>query len=426
MNKDNYNKAMDKVKASDELKNKIMTSVTSGRTRKNRININKMIAVAAIFVLVMSSVYLTTLLRNPVDKDIADEFKITGESDPNNQMGYILVLYLDGYSYEASGWSSYSINENLENMDEIKGEKIGEVTLDLKGKTYEGTPPDFSSTYGLGTEIYEVKGVKRENAVLMVSREMNHILYRSRKAVASVSEPIGLTVEEVFNMISDAPVISSVELRNEIDGSWMRTSHDGRLLNLLNSEIRDKDILNHEEMKGPDGESGYRIPINLMFEDGAVIHMQVYPETNIAYIFGGYINISEELADKLEELYRLGNEFSKITDIIGYELNELGYFQFVNHATGDKIISPAPQWSGEVFYSMLNYYSVDKSSSDSDGNLVVTVNLGESEESSKKLEIYEGADNNLFFKVDGEIYKIVKGSLQYKDLLMYQENYTSY
>lgn len=426
MNKDNYNKAIDKIKASDELKNRIMTSVSSEQTNKNRFSFNKIIALAAMFTLIISSVYFTSILRNPVDKHIAGEFKITGETDPNSQMSYILVLYLDGYSYEDSGWISYSINENLENKDDIKGKKIGEVTLDLKGKTYEGTPPDFSSTYGLGTQIYEVKGVKRENAVLMVSGEMNHILYRSRKAVVSENEPIGLKVEEVINMISDFPIIGSVELRNEIDGSWMRNSHDSSLIELLNREIKAKDILNYKEMGRPEGESSYRVPINLMFEDGAVLHMQIYPETNIAYVFGGYINISEELANRFEELYRLGNEYSKITDIVGYEFSDLGYFKFVNHVTGDEIISPDPLWSGEILYGMLNYYSVDKASSDLDGNLVVTVSLGEEEESFKELEIYEGADKNLFFKVDGETYKIVKGNLQYKDLLMYQENYTSY
>ena len=423
--KDNYNKAMDKIKASDELKNKIFASLKSGETRKTRSNFNRVIAVAAVFALVISAVYFTNISGNPGEKDIAGEFKITGESDPNSQMSYMLVLYMDGYSYESSSWISYSRNENLENKEAIMGAKIGEVTLDLKDKTYEGTPPDFSSTYGLGTEIYEIKGVKPENAVLMVSGEMNHVLYRSRKAVASENEPIGLTVEEVIDMISENPVINSVELRNEVDGSWMRTSYDSKLLDLMNSEIKGNDILSFKEMGKPEAESGFRIPINIMFEDGSILHMQAYPETNIAYIFGGYINISEELSNNLEELYRMGNEFSKITDIVGFELNELGYLQFVNHITGDEIVSPEPLWSGEVFYSMINYYNVEKSS-DLDGNLVVTVKLGESEENSKELEIYEKTDKDVFFKVDGEIYKIVKGSLQYKDLLIYQENYTDY
>ena len=78
---------------------------------------------------------------------------------------------------------------------------------------------------------------------------MNHILYRARKAVANENDSIGLTVEEVINMISDLSVISSVELRNEIDGSWMRTSFDKGLLDLINQEIIDKDILSFGEME---------------------------------------------------------------------------------------------------------------------------------------------------------------------------------
>lgn len=121
----------------------------------------------------------------------------------------------------------------------------------------------------------------------------------------------------------------------------------------------------------------------------------------------------------------MGNEYSKITEIVGYEHSILGYLKFENYVTGETIISPDPLWSGEVLYSILNYYSVDKSY-DLDGKLVVTVKLGQSEHNYKVLEMYQAPDKNLFFKFNGEIYKIVKGSLQYSDLLMYQENYTSY
>lgn len=61
-----------------------------------------------------------------------------------------------------------------------------------------------------------------------------------------------------------------------------------------------------------------------------------------------------------------------------------------------------------------------------EGNLVISVKLGQSEENSNKLQINEGEDKNLFFMAGGEVYEIVKGSLKYKDLLMFQENYTSY
>lgn len=421
MNKESYNRAVDKIKASDELKNKIMISTMSKEKIRNKININKVIAVVSIFMITISAVYFSTLSRRSMDNDIAGEFKIIENTNPNIQMCYISVLYLEGYSYEASSWNSYSVFGNLKDADELKGEKIGEVTLDLKGKIYRGTPPDFSSTYGVGTEVYEVEGVKKENAVLIVSGEIKHILYRTRKALASENEPIGLTVEEVINMISNAPIINSVELRDEVDSSWMRTSYDNRLLDLLNTEIQDLNILSYN---GIERVKGNRIPINLMFQDGAVLHMQVYPQTNIAYIFGGYINISNELVSRLEELYRLGNEYPKITEIISYDPSKLGYFQLDNNVSGNTIISPEPSWSGGALYEMLSYYSVDKSPN-LEGRLVATIKLGESEVNSREFKIYEGTDKNLLFKVDNEIYNIVKGRLTYKDLLMYQQDYTS-
>jgi len=148
---------------------------------------------------------------------------------------------MDGYAYMGgTAPYFYSLNEDSKISEERKGGKIGEVTLDLKGLRYTGVPPDFSSTFDVGTEVYEVKGLKREYAVLLVSGENSHILYRSWKATANEDDPIGLTVNDVFRMISDSAVISSVELRNETDSSWMRTSYDDRLLELLNTEIREK------------------------------------------------------------------------------------------------------------------------------------------------------------------------------------------
>ena len=230
MNKNDYNNAMDKIKASDELKDNILISITQGVEKKKKLKTNKVIGIAAAFLLVISGIYFTTSSRNPINKD---EFKITGEVDSNMSSSYISVLYLDGYSYEGSGWINYDLYNRLENIEQIKGKKIGQVTLDLKDKIYEGTPPDFSSTYGVGAEVYELKDIKRENAVLIVSGEMKHILYRTRKAIASVNEPIDLKVKEVVNMITDYPIIKEVELRDEINGSWMRTSNNHRLINLL-------------------------------------------------------------------------------------------------------------------------------------------------------------------------------------------------
>lgn len=424
MNKNDYNNAMDKIKATDELKADILTSIQHGVEKKSRININRVIGIVVMLVLVISGAYFTTSLRNPLNDINKNEFEITDEMD-SSMSEYILVLYLDGYSYEDSGWINYDFYNSIENIDEIKGDKIGQVTLNLKGKKYQVTPPDFSSTYGVGAEVYELKGIKRENAVLMVSSktsEMNHILYRTRKALATENEPIDLTVKEVINMMTDNPQIKEVELRDEINGSWMRTSYDNGLINLLNTEIQDLDILSYEEMNRPKGESSYRIPVNFMFEDGAVLHAQVYPETNIVYIFGGYINISDALASEFEELFKMGYEYSRLTDIISYDPSNLKYFQLDNNITGESIMSLEPQWSGEALYDILSYYSVDKTLS-LEGRLVATIRLGESETNSKEFKIYEEADGSLYFEVEGEFYKTVKGRLMYKDILEYQQNY---
>lgn len=424
MNKNDYNNAMDKIKASDELKDNILISITQGVEKKKKLKTNKVIGIAAAFLLVISGIYFTTSSRNPINSINKDEFKITGEVDSNMSSSYILVLYLDGYSYEGSGWINYDLYNRLENIEQIKGKKIGQVTLDLKDKIYEGTPPDFSSTYGVGAEVYELKDIKRENAVLIVSGEMKHILYRTRKAIASVNEPIDLKVKEVVNMITDYPIIKEVELRDEINGSWMRTSNNHRLINLLNTEIQDLDILSYEEMNRPKGESSYRIPVNFMFEDGALLHAQVYPETNIMYIFGGYINISDDLVSAFEELFKMGNEYSRFNDIIGYDWSNIRYFQLDNNITGESIVSIEPQWSGEALYHILSYYSVDKATN-LEGRLVATIRMGESEINAKGFKIYEGVDGNLFFEIDGEFYKIIKGKLLYKDILEFQQNYTS-
>lgn len=424
MNKNDYNKAMDKIKATDELKDNILISITQGVDKKKRFNINKAIGIAAMFLLVISGIYFTASSRDPINSINKDEFQITGEADSNMSSSYMLVLYLDGYSYEDSSWITYDLYNSIENLDDIKGNKIGQVTLDLKGKIYEGTPPDFSSTYGVGAEVYELKDVKRENAVLIVSGEMKNILYRTRKAIATVNEPIDLKVKEVVNMITDYPIIREVELRDEINGSWMRTSNNHRLIHLLNAEIKDLEILNYEEMNRPKGESSYRIPVNFMFEDGAVLHAQVYPETNIVYIFGGYINISDDLVSAFEELFKMGNEYSRLNDIISYDWSNIKYFQLDNNITGESIISIEPQWSAEALYNILGYYSIDKSLS-LEGRLVATIRMGKSEINAKGFKIYEGEDSNLFFEIDGGFYKIVKGKLMYKDILEYQQNYTS-
>lgn len=232
------------------------------------------------------------------------DFKITGNIDESNvEISYISVVYIDGYAYELSEWYADSRNEKFTDVKYIKGNKIGQTTLDLKGKIYEGTPPDFSTTYPLGADLYEIEGFKKEYAILIESDDVSDILYRVGKAVTNKDESIGLKVDDVINMISDNANVKSLELRSETDASLVRTSYDNELIELIYKDIKSKDIYRYEELNNHDDLTGLRIPINLVLEEGAMLHMQVYPESNTAYIFGGYIDVSDDLSNRLLYLY---------------------------------------------------------------------------------------------------------------------------
>lgn len=89
------------------------------------------------------------------DSTGGDEFRVTGTSHAG--ACYVSVVFMDGYPYRpVSPWLSYSPWDMGDEVD--VGEKIGEVTLDLKGKIYTGTPPDFAGTLNVGTEIYRIEG----------------------------------------------------------------------------------------------------------------------------------------------------------------------------------------------------------------------------------------------------------------------------
>lgn len=430
MKQNDYRAAMDRIKAGEELKDKIIREITSDNKAKNKVNFNKLIAILGVLIIVLAMTYLPLLSK--LDRNIGtnppikknENFRIIGKNNSNIEADYALVLYLDGFSYEYSGWISHNHNYyEIKDIEYLRGEKIGEVKLDLKGLKYEGIPPDFSSTYEKGTEIYEIKGLKRSNALLLDDGNISFILYNGGRVTESLSQPIDLSVKEVIEMITDFPLISEVELRNEENGSWMRSSHDEDLLESLNLELPKAKIYNYEEDNRPKYESSFRVPVNLFFEDGAVLHAQVYPETNSAYIFGGFINISEDLSNKFKDLNRLGDQYPRFTSLLGYDRYNIGYFQIRNFIEGDNIISKEPSWSGSALYGIFDHYTVDEDD-DLEGRLVASIKIGESEEAYKEIEIYEGKDTDLFFRIGGKAYRIVKGALRYKDIVDFIKNYT--
>jgi hypothetical protein len=214
MHKDEYKAAIAKLKASDKFKEKAEASMKASSTKANSFKLKRLAPLFAALILFacISAGAITHLLNNKESTTAAGDFKITSKSS-DGKACYASIVYLDGYEYSPSSWLNYSRQESIDaEYEKLKGEKLGTITLDLKGKTYTGTPPNFSSTHDVGTEVYTVKGMKKERAILVVSNGHASIFYRERKAIKDEKTPINLTLAEVFNMVSDSPKVASVYL----------------------------------------------------------------------------------------------------------------------------------------------------------------------------------------------------------------------
>lgn len=227
-------------------------------------------------------------------------------------------------------------------------------------------------------------------------------------------------------MMSDSPRVVEVELRSEMDGSWMRTTDNHELISFLNQELPDLDIKNFKEI-GIDGYgSTYRVPINLIFEDGARLHMQVYPEENFASIFGGNILISDGLANEFEKSYNLGDQYTRISKLIGHNEDDVNYLFIRDYKTGEEILCELPKWSWSALYNILNHYQVNKIDINTDLNyeLVFSAEVGSSENETMVVEFYEASDGEVLLKINNDFYELVKGQLKYNHLRDYLHDYT--
>lgn len=430
MNKDRYKSAMDKIRASDNLKRRIVSLIDSPVVENKNHSGRKLIVIFTSVVLLASITFkfLPSLLNGTNDiggkeQGHEDEYYIS-EENGHMEGDYIAVVYLDGYAYEPQSWFSYSHNGEVEIQGVIKGDKLGEVTLDLRGKKLVGLPPDFSSTYNVGSKIYTIKGIKKESTILVERENMGQVFYRQRKAVGDLDQPINLTMNQVFKMISDNPIISRVELRSEEDGSWMRTSSEEKLLYLFNDELANSEIKNYNEIKIDAYKRDHRIPINLVFKDGSMLHMQVYPDENLASVFGGYIEISKDLAREVESLYKKGDEYTRITKLIPYDEEDIGYLYIKDYKSDQEAVLKEPKWSGGALYWVLSYYQVDIMDENIESKLIFSASIGTSKDEKTDLEFHEMADGEVYLKINNVSYKIMKGQLTYKDIREYIKNYT--
>ena len=421
MNKDHLHSAMEKINASTEFKNRVKNRLEQNTGRKQGTNARRLVPVMALIIAVIAfgSWYLPTRFHNLELDSNSGEFKIKGKI--NGEADYISAVYLSGYVYSPSSWISYQRDgvEDAENF-EIGG-KIGEVTLDLKGLKYTGTPPDFSSTHDVGTQIYEIKNVKPERAVIVRLSYGDIVFYRSYKAIYDESIPLDLSMSEVMQMMTENITVSSVELRSEQDGSWMRTSEKKELIDLINQELPGQSLLTRLEL---DKElDSYRVPINLMFEDGAALHMQFYPEQHIASVFGGYIKISEELAKEILSLNNEGDMYDKITDVITEDLNTSPYLYFKDLVKDKEVICSEPAWTGGAWDSLLSYFRVKEVEQPSDMQSVMIMKVGNSDTDFIETLSYEDENKHIILQINGEYYETVKGYLSYKQLSQYLESY---
>jgi hypothetical protein len=420
MNNEIYKSAMNKISANDDMKSKINTNVVQISKKKQKTPYIKFIPITIVLVIALLTgiKYLPNLSQNNNHVNDSEEFEILGEM--SGEACYIIVVYLDGYAYSPESWIAYDYNST--NYDYKKGDKIGEVTLDLKGKRYKGTPPNYSSTLNLGTELYEIVNIKRERAIIAKQGEFEHILYRERKAIADLNETMDLKISEIFNMITEKPIVTEVELRNEENGSWIRTSKNENLISLINEELPNLELLNHGQInKKP---INYRVPVNLMFEDGSALHVQFYPNENYASLFGGYIIISEELSTAINDLYKEGEQYKTTTDLIPYDLNSITYLKIINHLENYDILCKEPSWSGGALNSILDYYRISPVEPSSLDKLVMTMEIGSTEEDSIIIEFYNKENSKLRIKIKDKYYDIIKGDLTYEDLKEYLNNYT--
>lgn len=382
------------------------------------------IFVTLILVITLGIIFLPKLIKESNKISGSSEFQVIGKIQDNIQVSYISVVYLDGYAYEPSEWLSYSHTGDIDRKNIIRGEKLGEVTLDLKGIKYIGIPPDFSSTYNVGTKIYEINDVKKERAILVQNGNLEQVFYRQRKAISSIDEPINQIVEDIFHMVSDSSKVVAIELRNEEDGSWMRTLEDLEILSLINKELPGLSIKSAKELGLDKYPGSYRVPVNLILEDGGAIHVQAVPDNKFASIFGGYIPISDELSKAFKELYDKGDEYIRINELIPYSREEVDYLYVADQIFGREGLCKEPKWSSGALYWILSYYQVEKTDENKDWKPVFFTSMGKSKGDSINIDFYEAFDYSIYLKISNNFYRIVKGQLKYEHLQEYLNNYT--
>lgn len=413
------------IKEIENFKDKQEASMKASTVRREN-RMLKILAPALAALLIVAAISAAVLLRlqKAPGSDVSEEFKIISKSS-NESACYASILYLDGYEYSPSDWLNYSRFEiGKADYEELIDKKLGEVTLDLKGKTYIGIPPSFSSTYDVGAEIFTLKNFKKEKGVLVVLGGNPLIFYPSRKVVLDEKKSINLTLKQVFNMISDVPEVSSLELRSENDGSWLGHFENEQLITLINQELPSQKLLQRPELGQDPYSTGNRVPMNLVYPDGAVLHMQFFPDNKCAYVFGGFVLLSEELSSEILEISKQVNQYPNISSLLPYSESGISYLKLINHTNGDEVLCKNPAWSRSALFPMLDYYRVEEVKADASLQLLMTCSLGTSKDDNVIIDFYENSDKSIIIKLKNKYYKPIKGRMIFEELESYLYNYT--
>jgi hypothetical protein len=413
------------IEESENFKDKLEASMKASTVRgKNRML--KRLAPALAVLLIVAGISAAVLLRlqKAPESDSSEEFKIISKSSSESAC-YASILYLDGYEYSPSEWLNYSRFEiGTADYEELIDKKLGDVTLDLKGKSYTGIPPSFSSTFDVGTEIYTLKNLKKERGVLVVSGGIPLIFYPSRKVVLDEKTSINLTLKQVFNMISDVPEVSSLELRSEKDGSWLGNFEKEQLIELINQELPSQQLLQRSELGQDPYSTGNRVPMNLVYPGGAALHMQFFPDNKCAYVFGGFVMLSEELSAGIQSISSQDNQYPNISSLLPYAESGISYLKFINHTNEDEVLCKNPAWSATALFPILDYYRVEEVTADDSLRLVMACSLGTSKDDNLNIDFYENSDKSIIIKLKSKYYKPLKGRMIFEELENYLYNYT--
>lgn len=325
------------------------------------------------------------------------------------------ILFLNGYFYEPITWLEYTLSSTPQYTI---NKKIGEVTLDLKRTKLTGMPPDYSSSLNAGREVYSIKDIKKNRAVMVKDYNGLRVYYRSRKVILKKPQQLKLTVPKLFKMLFGTTKVSAVELRSDENGSWMRTSEDEQLLSVVNQELSESYLINACDMNIQEDLSDV-IHINLMFPCGTGIPMSVYMDREYAYMFGAYIPLSHHFIDELRNFYNHGEQYPTITELLHDRDNDASYLYYSDYIKDKEKLCKNPLVERDYLYTLLNYYRVVETKVSENLKLVVKAKLGTSATDMKTVEFYERKDKSILIKIGEIYYKPAKGQMTYAELDQY-------